>query len=119
MPTNFTSSINLHDLPDLEILRGRESELNWEPRERLISNLIAFFSEQRSQLDYSHAGMAAFSGSFADLRASAQALPANDPRFVISGWIKSYYEDIMAIVILVHNFCYHLNIFSYTPRVLS
>ena len=42
--------------------------------------------------------MSTFSGSFADLRASFQALPANDARFVISGWIKNYYEDIMLIV---------------------
>lgn len=90
--------ISLTELPDLEILKGKENELNWEPRERLLASLTTFFNEQRAQLDYSLAGMSTFSGSFADLRASFQALPANDARFVISGWIKNYYEDIMLIV---------------------
>lgn len=90
--------INLNDLPDLEILKGKETELNWEARDRLITNLTTFFTEQRAALDYSLAGMSTFSGSFADLRASFQALPANDPRFVISGWIKNYFDDILLIV---------------------
>lgn len=91
-------NISLTDLPDLEILRGKESELNWEARDRLLNNLSVFFAEQKEKLDYSLTGMTNFSGSFADLRASFQALPANDPRFVISGWIKNYYDDIMLIV---------------------
>lgn len=91
-------TISLTDLPDLEILKGKENELNWEARDRLITNLTTFFTEQRAKLDYSLAGMSTFSGSFADLRASFQTLPANDARFVISGWIKNYYDDIMLIV---------------------
>lgn len=101
LPPQFpmpTINISLSDLPDLEILRGKESELNWEARDRLLNNLSVFFAEQKEKLDYSLTGMANFSGSFADLRASFQALPANDPRFVISGWIKNYYDDIMLIV---------------------
>lgn len=90
--------ISLTDLPDLEILKGKENELNWEPRDRILASLIAFFNDQRTQLDYTLAGMSTFSGSFADLRASFQALPANDARFIISGWIKNYYDDIMLIV---------------------
>lgn len=93
-------SVNLNDLPDLEILKGKENELNWESRDRIITNLTTFFNEQRGLLDYSLAGMNIYSGSFADLRASFQTLPANDARFVISGWIKNYYDDIMLIVIL-------------------
>lgn len=91
-------NISLNNLPDLEIFRGKESELNWEARDRLLNNLTVFFAEQKEKLDYSLAGMSNFSGSFADLRASFQALPANDARFVISGWIKNYYDDIMLIV---------------------
>lgn len=90
--------ISLTDLPDLEILKGKENELNWEPRDRLLASLTTLFNDQQTQLDYSLVGMSTFSGSFADLRASFQALPANDARFVISGWIKNYYEDIMLIV---------------------
>ena len=90
--------ISLTELPDLEILKGKENELNWEQRERLLASLTTFFNEQRTQLDYSLAGMSTFSGSFADLRASFQALPANDARFIISSWIKNSYEDILLIV---------------------
>jgi hypothetical protein len=93
-----SSNISLNDLPNLEIFRGKESELNWEARDRLLNNLSVFFTDQREKLDYSLAGMSNFSGSFADLRASFQALPANDARFIISGWIKNYYDDIMLIV---------------------
>ena len=82
----------------MDILKGKENELNWEQRDRLLASLTVFFNEQRTQLDYSLTGMSTFSGSFADLRASFQALPANDARFIISGWIKNYYEDIMLIV---------------------
>ena len=96
-------NISLNDLPDLEILRGKECELNWEARDRLLNNLTVFFAEQKDKLDYSLVGMSNFSGSFADLRASFQALPANDARFIISGWIKNYYDDIMLIVIIL--FC--------------
>lgn len=103
MPVS-TVNISLNDLPDLEILRGKENELNWEPRDRLLNNLTIFLTEQREKLDYSLAGMSTFSGSFADLRASFQALPANDARFVISGWIKTYYDDIMLIVRLLSKF---------------
>lgn len=91
-------NFNINDLPDLEILRGKESELNWEARDRILNNLTVFFTEQKEKLDYSLAGKSTFSGSFADLRSSFQALPANDPRFVISGWIKNYYDDILLIV---------------------
>ena len=94
-------NISLNDLPDLEILRGKECELNWEARDRLLNNLTVFFEEQKDKLDYSLVGMSNFSGSFADLRASFQALPANDARFIISGWIKNYYDDIMLIVIIL------------------
>ena len=90
--------VTLNDLPDLEILKGKENELNWEARDRLITSLTTFFLDQRSQLDYSLTGMSTFSGSFADLRTSFQALPANDARFIICGWIKNYYDDIMLIV---------------------
>ena len=90
--------ININDLPNLDILVGKESEANWEHRDRLISGLTNFFNEQREGLDYSLSGMTTFSGSFADLRASFQALPTNDVRFVISGWIKNYYDDILLIV---------------------
>lgn len=90
--------ININDLPDLTVLQGKECESNWEPRDRIITALTVFFTEQRAKLDYSLAGMTTFSGSFADLRASFQQLPANDVRFIISGWIKNYYEDIMLIV---------------------
>ena len=90
--------ININDLPNLDILTGKESEANWEHRDRIISGLTVYFNEQRAGLDYSLAGMTTFSGSFADLRASFQALPANDVRFVISGWIKNYYDDILLIV---------------------
>ena len=96
-------NISLNDLPDLEILKGKECELNWEARDRLLNNLTVFFEEQKDKLDYSLVGMSNFSGSFADLRASFQALPANDARFIISGWIKNYYDDIMLIVIIL--FC--------------
>lgn len=92
------SNINLHDLPNLEILRGKENELNWEQRDRILHNLTVYFTEQREKLDYSLTGMSTYSGSFADLRSSFQALPANDARFVISGWIKNYYDDILLIV---------------------
>ena len=97
-PLSTTLQININSLPDLEILKGKESELNWEQRDRLITGLTAYFTEQRSVLDYSLAGMSTFSGSFADLRASFQGIPANDSRFIISGWIKNYFEDIMLIV---------------------
>ena len=35
--------ISLTELPDLEILKGKESELNWEQRERLSPPLTTFF----------------------------------------------------------------------------
>lgn len=111
MPVSSVN-FNLNDLPDLETLRGKESELNWEARDRLISNLTVFFTEQKEKLDYSLAGMSTFSGSFADLRSSFQALPANDPRFVISGWIKNYYDDILLIVITHLSFSIKI-VFSY------
>ena len=91
--------LNINDLPDLQILKGKECELNWEQRDRIIIGLTAYFIEQRAKLDYSLAGMSTFSGSFADLRASFQILPANDVRFIISGWIKNFYDDIMLIVL--------------------
>ena len=111
--------ISLTELPDLEILKGKESELNWEPRERLLASLTTFFNEQRAQLDYSLSGMSTFSGSFADLRASFQALPANDARFVISGWIKNYYEDIMLIVSQNDYNILNVCICSYTHQELN
>lgn len=113
--------VNINDLPDLQILQGKECELNWEQRDRIITGLTLFFVEQRAKLDYSLAGMSAFSGSFADLRASFQIMPANDVRFIISGWIKNYYDDIMLIVLGLHDGGYSVNsyLFSYTLLGLS
>lgn len=113
--------ISLADLPDLEILKGKESELNWEQRERLLASLTSFCNEKRAQLDYSLTGMSNFSGSYADLRACFQTMPANDPRFVISGWIKNYYEDILLIVINIFKYFHQFNywFFSYTHQELN
>lgn len=94
-PLNFS----INDLPSLEIMVGKESELNWEARDRILASLLNYCLSTRTALSYSISGMNTnFSGSFADLRASFLSLPANDPRFVLSGWIKGNYEDVLLIL---------------------
>lgn len=89
---------NPADPPSLAVMLGKESELNWEARDRFLDALIGYCNETRSRLSYSFSGIGAFSGSFVDLRASMQLLPANDPRLMMAHWLKANYEDILLVV---------------------
>ena len=96
-----TGNFNPFDAAQLSVLVGRESELNWEPRDRLIDALTRYCTETQGTLQYATIGSF---GSLADLRQSTGSLAghnnnnANDPRNLLASMLKINYEDILQIV---------------------
>ncbi len=99
---NATAAFNPLDAAQLTILVGRESELNWEARDRLINAITLYCAELQPTLQYASVGSF---GSLADLRLSSSSLGAlssqnnpNDPRTMLTSLLKINYEDILQIV---------------------
>lgn len=102
MPPPASSVFNPLDPAPLAILVGRETELNWEARDRLIDAITRYCTETQPTLQYASSNSF---GSLADLRASQASLSnqnnsnnANDPRNLLSSLLKINYEDILVIV---------------------
>lgn len=83
--------------PSLAILVGKESELNWEARDKLIDSITRYCQETKNQLSYPT--IASF-GSLADLKAGQvhSSQTTNDPRYLLASLLKINYEDILQIV---------------------
>jgi hypothetical protein len=101
-PTSTSASaaqpppFSLSDPPSLAVLIGRESETNWEARDRLLDVLMRFcISEANAAGSVSDSSN--FSGSFSSL-----SLPASDPRLFLANYLKINYEDILLVVRFMH-----------------
>lgn len=106
MPAQSTSTFNPLDPAPLAILVGRETELNWEPRDRLIDSMTRYCIETQPALQYPSIGSF---GSLADLRQASfgtltgsnqnsNSSSSNDPRVLLSSLLKINYEDILQTV---------------------
>lgn len=97
MAPTAAGTFSLSDPPSLTILVGRESENNWEARDRILESLVRFCNETRGSLQYS-TGNLGFGASGMDLRASLAGFQSSDPRVVLSNYLKVNYEDILLVV---------------------